>query len=152
MQQMWQIREMMALAMLAVCAYTDIKERNIYIMPLLVPCIGSVTITLIGGEDLPEFLIFPALTGALVILVIKFRQDHMGMGDGYLMATLMMMIGEIAGLYVIMCSFAISSVYAGAVLLKKKGGLKREIPYAPFVMAGFLVMLTGEALRSKQHL
>ena len=149
---MWQIREMMALSMLAVCAYTDIKERNIYVMPLLVPCIGSVAITLIGGEDLPEFLVFPAMAGALLILAVKFGQDHMGMGDGYLMAALMMMIGIIYGLYVIMCSFAISSVYAGAVLLAKKGGVKREIPFAPFVMAGFLVMLTGEVLRSRQHI
>ena len=149
---MWQIREMMALSLLAVCAYTDIKERNIYVMPLLVSGIGSVAITLIGREDLPEFLIFPALAGAFLILAVKYWQDQMGMGDGYLMATLMMMIGITCGMYVIMCSFAVSSVYAGAVLLAKKGGIKREIPFAPCVMAGFIVMLAGEVLRSKQHI
>ena len=31
MQQMWQIKEMIALAMLAICAYTDIREKNIYL-------------------------------------------------------------------------------------------------------------------------
>ena len=161
MQQVWQIKEMMALAMLAVSAYTDIRERNIYLFPLLVPCIGSAAVTVIsflgsqGPKDvsiLTEFLIFPAITGALLILAAGCMKDQMGMGDGYLMAALGMTAGTRSGLQSIICGLAAASVYAGAVLLGKKGGRRREIPFAPFVLAGYMVVLTVAALRSKQHI
>ena len=152
MQQMRQIRLMMALAMLAVSAYTDIKERNIYVMPLLIPSAGAVLITVIsafalsgneGGRVLFDHLILPVAAGALMILAAKLAKRRMGMGDGYLTASLFLLVGVRCGLFAILCGSVAASVYAGAAMLKKNKGRMR-IPFAPFVMTGFMVLLINE--------
>ena len=150
---MWQIRQMMTLAMLAVSAYTDIRERNIYIMPLLIPCTGAILITVIsffgiqGSEGygmLLDYIVFPAAIGCFLITAIKSVGGYMGIGDGYLMAAVGMMIGVRYGLYVIICGLVAASVYSVTVLIRKRGGRKPEIPFAPFVMTGFIILLINE--------
>ena len=153
MQQMWQIKEMMALAMLAVSAYTDIKEKNIYILPLIVPSVGAVAISVISyacsyGADESEILIYdillPVLSGVILIVISKTGAAHIGMGDGYLMTALGLVIGIRYNLFVICLGFLIAAVYAGAVIISGKGGRRRRIPFAPFVMTAFMLLLFNE--------
>lgn len=146
MQQMRQIREMIALAMLAISAYTDIKERNIYIMPLVISSSGAVIITLIHmaeapGDILAKDLIIPVLAGACLIAVIYAYREHIGMGDAYLLATLGLVTGLKQSLYTAAVSVMISSVYAVILLATGRYRRRSGFPFAPFVMAGFFIVL-----------
>ena len=150
---MWQIKEMMALAMLAVSAYTDIKEKNIYLMPLIVPSAGAIAISVISyvcsyGTDESEILVYdillPVFAGIILIVIAKAGIAHMGTGDGYLMAALGLVIGIRYNLFVISLGFIIASVYAGAVIISGRGRHRRRIPFAPFVMTAFVLVLFNE--------
>ena len=148
MQPVRQIREMMALVMLAISAYTDIKERSIYIIPIVVPALGAVVILLISHisvSDGGDFaividLIIPVVIGILMIPA----KAHIGVGDIYLVVSLGIVAGTIQGLTAVLAGSVMSAVYAMTVKLSGKKTIK-NIPFAPFVMAGFLFVLINNA-------
>ena len=145
MQPVRQIKEMIALAMLAVSAYTDIRERNIYLVPLAVCSLGAfaVTITEYVSSDagmMIDDLILPFLAGAVVILLSKSAKAHVGAGDGYLVASLGFLIGPLPDLIAVCAGSAAAAVYAVTVRVSGKK-TKRNLPFAPFVLAGFFFVL-----------
>ena len=154
MQQMRQIREVIALAVLAISAYTDLKERNIYTMPLIVSASGAAlmsVITLIcapAGEEcdiLLSELAGPALAGVLLIAAAARFRDHIGEGDAYLFATLCMIIGMREGFVTLMVASVAAGLYVVVhdILPVTTTGIRRNrtIPFAPFVMVGFMAVI-----------
>ncbi len=149
---MWQVREMIALFMLAICTDTDIRMRRIYLVPLLICALGGIALGVaeffgIPGYGLYELagdVLFPAATGVLIILAVRIAEDHIGMGDGYMMAALGMIIGIRSNMYVIMTACFAASLYAPLVKIKGKRRFVKSIPFAPFVMMGLMVMMINE--------
>ena len=150
---MWQMKNTIALAMLVISAYTDIKERSIYLMPLIISTTGAAAVSVVSfmcapaASDLDILMreiLLPAFAGVLVIVIVKSGYSHIGFGDGYLMASLGMMIGVKNNLYVIAAGFGAALIYVG-VLVLRKGGYRRirrkSIPFAPCMMAGYMLML-----------
>lgn len=150
---MWQIREMIALAMLAVCAYTDIKERNIYLVPLTISVSGAAMISLIsfftssageGSGVLLKEIILPALVGLMVLVLAWIYRSHLGIGDAYLIAALGIITGIRCNLYTVICGLVIAFVFALVFMIIKKGRCRKSIPFAPFVMAGYMIVIINE--------
>ena len=150
---MWQMKNVIALVMLVICAYTDIKERNIYIMPLIISTTGATAISVVSFMCAPATsdlhilmsdLLLPAFAGALMIFVARSGRAHMGQGDGYLMAALGMMIGLRSNICVIAAA-ACAALFYVILLLFKNGGYRRirrkSIPFAPFMTAGYMFVL-----------
>ena len=67
----------------------------------------------------------------------------MGIGDGYLIASLGILIGNMYNLYVIAISSVLASIYALFLVTVKKKRFGGSIPFAPFVMAGFAIVISG---------
>ena len=148
---MWQIKQMIALVMLAICTYTDIRRRSVYTVPLIVSAGGGGLITLTAFIGIPEYgicglitdLIAPMLSGAVIIAVVKRAKKYIGTGDGLLLAALGILIGNRSNLYVVAVASVAASVYAGALIIRKKKRFTGGIPFAPFVMSGFLITVAG---------
>ena len=152
MQQMKLMRQMIALFMLAICAYTDIKKKYIYLVPLVICAVGGSLIVLTAYFAIPEYtgveltndLITPALAGTVLILLAKCADRYIGSGDGYLMAALGILIGNRCNLYVAAVGSVLASGYAFVMLVRKKKRFMSSIPFAPFVMAGFVMVTAYE--------
>lgn len=148
---MRQIREIIALFVLAISAYTDIKERNIYTIPLIVSAAGTAIMSVImiigapAGEECDIFyseLAGPALVGALIISATKLFGKHMGEGDGYLLAALCMVTGIRENMLTIVLAAFTAFIYAWGYVIAGKIRRRRfnkDIPFAPFVMIGFVL-------------
>ncbi|MBR2530266.1 MAG: prepilin peptidase [Lachnospiraceae bacterium] len=145
---MREIKQMMALAALAVSAYTDIRERNIYILPLIVASTGGIVISLADfvftpcGTGMPILsydLLFPAVAGIAMILLARTGRIGVGEGDGYLLACLGMLVGVRTQMFTFAAALICGAIYSGYLLISKRGRMKTVIPFAPFVMTGFLV-------------
>ncbi|MCR5672843.1 MAG: A24 family peptidase [Lachnospiraceae bacterium] len=150
---MWQIKEMIALAMLAVSAYTDIKERNIYLLPLIVSSTAAVSISVISyicsfkGDEMEILMydiVLPIVTGIVFIVITKKGHLHMGSGDGCLLAALGLVIGIRYNLLVTAIGFMTAAVYACAVLMTRRKHRRKSIPFAPFLMTAFVLVLINE--------
>ena len=149
MQPVREIKEMIALAMLVVSAYTDIRERNIYLAPLAACTLGAVAVSITAYAATSDAgmmindLIFPALTGVIIIMLSKCAKAHVGAGDGYLVASLGLLIGLVPDIIAVCAGSAAAAVYAvSAKTLGKKR--IRNLPFAPFVLAGFFFVLIRE--------
>ena len=150
---MRQIREIIALFVLAISAYTDIKERNIYTMPLIVSAAGAVIMSVImiigapAGEECDIFyseLAGPALVGALIIFAAALFKDHIGAGDAYLLASLGFVLGVRQHLGTMIIAVFAAFIYAGGYVFI--GKVRKRIPFAPFVMIGFVFVIAGGAV------
>lgn len=144
---MREIKQMMALATLAVCAYTDIKEKSIYLMPLAVASAGAVAVTLTdffftpcgeGVHILVDDLLIPFAAGIVMILLTRLKSFRFGEGDGYMLACLGFLVGIRSDLYSFAAGLVAAALYSAILLVSKKGQMKTIIPFAPFVLTGFL--------------
>lgn len=154
---MRQIREVIALAIVVISAYTDIKERSIYTMPLVVSAAGAAVMSFImiicapAGEEcdiLLSELAGPALVGALIIFATMLFGKHMGEGDGYLLAALCMVTGIRENMLTILLAAFTAFIYAWGYVIAGKIRRRRfnkDIPFAPFVMIGFLLVIVNGA-------
>lgn len=156
MQQMRQVRELIALAMLAVSSYTDIREKCIYLFPVAICTAGAVALTVTSsffssvteaGEVLLRELFSPAATGILLIIVVKAGKAHIGEGDGYLTAALWMILGLRTGIYTVIAGLFILLAASSVILISGRRRVHRLIPFAPFILAGYLSVLIYEIYR-----
>ncbi len=144
---MQEMRQIIALFMLSICAYTDIKEKNIYIMPLIISAAGAAAMSAADALFLQNpapavnEILLPAAAGIAVILLVRMKSVHVGIGDGYMTAALGMIIGTGRCFLSVAAGLAAASLYAGAMIIAAKKRLHHRLPFAPFVMAGYMFML-----------
>ena len=130
---MREIKQMMALAALAVSAYTDIRERNIYILPLIVASTGGIVISL------ADFVFTPCGTGMPILSYDLLIPAVAGIAMILLLACLGMLVGVRTQMFTFAAALICGAIYSGFLLISKRGRMKTVIPFAPFVMTGFLV-------------
>ncbi len=147
---MWQIRQILALSMLAICAYTDIREKNIYIMPLFITGTGAVVISLVSmmtgdaGTTLNEYMILPAFAGLSAVFISYAFKRHIGTGDALLLGVLGLVTGIRTDIASFAMGFIVVSVFAAVTMMMPKKSRIRSIPFAPFVMTGYVLVIANE--------
>lgn len=145
MSEIW-IR-IILLVYLSICCYTDIKERYISLIASVLCMLGQFIILMCGG-GLYGFGIFGILPGCIFLLTARIHPE-IGTGDALMIVTLGFGLGMkiLPAIYI---SLLLTFIYGGIhyCLYKKKylqgsdGPL--EIAFAPFCLAGFLVMIIAD--------
>jgi prepilin signal peptidase PulO-like enzyme (type II secretory pathway) len=119
-------------------------------VPFLFIDLGTYSLSL---PSIPHLLAAPIISLPFVLLWYFSGGKWMGLGDGKLVWGFGWILGLSAGLTAIVLGFWIGAAWAVAILLwqafeKKTGGLsskglsmKSEIPFAPFLILGFLLVL-----------
>ncbi len=93
---------------------------------------ASIKMSLISGA---------ALAGLLMIPVLLFK--GLGLGDVKLAALIGLMTGFPQGIIALFIGIALGGLVAIILLLFKIKGWKDEMPYAPFLSLGAIVVLLG---------
>lgn len=147
------LKETIALIILAVCAYTDIKEKYIYLMPLLVGGIASFALSVMifmqdtcegAQRNMLSLMLFPIAFSIFIVMLGRLCDGMIGMGDIYLIAMLSMSIGVIRDVRTVSASVIIAGVSCFCMLIFGKAKRWSKIPFAPFLLAGFMsVMILG---------
>lgn len=132
--------------MLAYLAGVDIEKRivpNRHILLLLVlRLILFVPESLLYKGYLGSFLLSSVL-GAVLGMAVLFLgnlicRNGMGAGDMKLFGVIGFYLGPDAVLSVMLGALFLAAVYSAVKLIAKKIRLKDEIPFVPFVFAGFI--------------
>ncbi len=150
---MRQIRECIALAMLAISSYTDIREKYIYLVPMIISAAGAALMSVIYALSGPDEsaagvvtgeVIIPAAAGIVLIALSKAAREHIGAGDGYLVASLGMVIGLRSMLCAAAAGIMASLLFAAVFISGNRRHKRIFIPFAPFVLAGYMAVLIYE--------
>ena len=133
-----------------ICSYTDIREKNIYIMPLFITGTGAVIISLVSmttgdaGTTLNEYLMLPAFAGLSAVLSSYVFKRHIGTGDALLLGVLGLVTGIRTDIASFAAGFIVVSIFAAVTLMMPQKLRIRSIPFAPFVMTGYVMVLVNE--------
>lgn len=121
---------------LIICSYVDIRQRKvekriagIYAAAVLAGRLAE------GGTGLVA--LFTGLVPGILFLFLSFvTRQGIGYGDSILILLLGASVGIEAELEILLLAFALSGIWAVALLFRKKGNVQQEFPFVPFLLAG----------------
>ena len=135
--------EIIILILLLYSAYTDIRSREIMMLPVYI-CILIAIIGVIAKGDVSLMSFLGAIPGLIMLLVSHITKGALGDGDAYLILAVGLLIGLRNVTLMLMIGSTMAFVYSLFLLSIKKAGKKKTICYAPFILSGFIgVMIIG---------
>lgn len=113
----------------------DMKSKQIWI-PLPIGVIAA-EIFCQGrkGEIQIKELILILMLVVILAVISRITKEALGMGDVWMIGSILVVLGVIDGLESIYISFVLAGIYGGLLWLKKRNR-KTEIPFVPFLLAG----------------
>lgn len=131
-------------AVLLICAYTDIRKREIYKNVIGVHLAAALLLHLITEKGAFLAAAAGALPGVLCLAVSFLTGQEIGYGDAFLIMSCGFSLGLYKGMIILYAAFLCVGLWALGMVLSGKGKRKTEIPFAPFMLAGAILQGLGE--------
>lgn len=122
---------------LGINTWTDIRKKEICVPVLCIFLAGGIFFRISGGTFWTEGLISMGI-GALAAVISVLTRGEVGFGDGLLILAMgsVLKSGELLG--ILFAALLLCGIYSGLQLLVFKKKRDTEIPFAPFLLAGYL--------------
>lgn len=141
---MWTIDRVVCLVILLILTLIDIREHKVPVRILVVSGIGVIVYHLIGRE-LPFILLAGGIAiGVLFLLIGKVTDESIGYGDGLGIMILGAYLGTWKLVEVLVGAFLILGICSILVLWIKKLSRGITLPFFPFLMSGYILVLLTE--------
>lgn len=135
------IRFAFVLIVLVIEAITDFKKKEVNIVfPVFLAAAATVMLFFTKDISLINSIIGIA-EGVLLILISLLTKGEIGMGDGILLAACGLMLGGKDNLIMFFFACFSSAIVSALIMLIKKADKKTKIPFVPFMIPGFLIMV-----------
>ena len=125
---------------LALLAYEDIRTGKLNVIVIAACGASGLILRLLSGAAVPDIILGTASGILLLILAFASRQA-VGYGDGLLFAASGIYLGLIRNIIFLLLTMllgAVASIILLATGIKKKN---ESIPFAPFMLAGYVLMM-----------
>ena len=141
--------------MLAICCYTDLKERGInrkIMFVFLLLSVGFMTGTYLWGSRIDalnkyliyeiriENIIFALIPGAILFIVSFLSREAIGRGDVYVVCLLGLMVGFERVFTMLFISMLACAVFGIIYMIIKGKGRKETLPYMPFLCLAYVIL------------
>ena len=118
-------------------SWTDIRKKEISLVSVVV-CMGyGIAAAVFRGELSLEYFA-SAAPGCLLIALSFLSAGAVGMGDGLILLSLGTLLSWEKVLAVLLAGSLCSSVYGAILLLFRRDMKKQQIPFVPFLFAGYI--------------
>lgn len=134
-------RFVFVLIVLIIEAVTDLKKQEINIPVSGIMAAAAIPIYFFAKDISVLNSIIGIAEGLLLILISVMTKGQIGMGDGILLAACGLMLGGKDNFIMFFFACLFSAVVSGLIMLVKKADKKTKIPFVPFMIPGFLVMV-----------
>lgn len=115
----------------------DIETRQVWIVPpVLLMAVGILWNVWQKGISVTDLLLVVVTVLGLGIVSVASR-EALGMGDVWLIGSILGVQGILPGLESIVIAFVLSGIYGGIQFLRYRTG-KKSFPMAPFLLAGIV--------------
>lgn len=116
----------------------DIRSKHVLVwMPLLAGIIG-VGYSIIGGNFRISEVGASLVVVFILFMISKLTKEALGMGDIWVIGSILITMGFVEGIKIIFLAFLLAGTYGGTLMLVKKCGGKKRIPFIPFLFLGFI--------------
>lgn len=124
---------------LGICALTDIRTRHISVLLSMVAALSGIGLAIYSGCA-PQEVLLSVLPGLLLMALSLLSCGSVGLGDGIVAAVAGVFLGPEKLLWTWLAGSFFAAAAAGILLIRTRKG-KNEIPYVPFLLAGYFAML-----------
>ena len=131
------IKEVCILAFLGVNSWIDIRKKQISLLITVMFAGCGIIWTIYTNSAALDFLLC-AGTGLGFVGISILTDGSVGMGDGWLIMALGTMMSSAEFFTMLFVGMLCSAVYAGILLVIYRGKGRMEIPFVPFLLAGYL--------------
>lgn len=127
--------------MLVLYAVEDIWKKRISVRYLWIFGAAGIAINLFQKSiSVPDMLLGVAVGVALVVVSLLTR-GSIGLGDGFLLMTAGVFLGGSSVLELLFISLLYAALVSLGMLAFRRWKRKREIPFVPFLLLGYLTMM-----------
>lgn len=134
---MYEIEQIGGIIFLAICTYYDMKTRMIPVWLLISGGVGAIMVRIMLQEN-GWIYIAGILLGVTFLLVSKVTKEAIGYGDSALILILGVLIGLWQMLLVLVIALLSAAVFSMFVLVLKRMSRKKQFPFVPFLLWGFI--------------
>lgn len=135
-----QIRSVLALFLLSICTWQDLKDKSIY-LPIPLGWASAALILTWACRDMSAFFVLTGiLTGAGMVVLSHVSHGEIGSGDGWVLCACGACLGFRQTLILLMTALFFSMAYCAFMLLIGRKKRHDTVPFIPFLMAAFMCM------------
>jgi leader peptidase (prepilin peptidase)/N-methyltransferase len=131
-----------AVAILTVASFVDVQKK---VIPNTLIIIGSVIgiVMLFLNTEIAYISVLAAVVviGGIFLIISFVTEGSFGMGDVKLIACLALFVGLEKLIGTLFVSFIASGFIGLIFLIRSKKNAKKELPFAPFLLLGLIVIL-----------
>ena len=122
----------------------DIRTRKIPDWLLIPGSILAAAYCILAGNVPIELYIAGLLAGVGFLMVSKFTKEALGYGDSWILCITGTYLGIWKLIEMLLAAWLLLAIAAMVCLTWKKWSRKAALPLAPFLTAGYVIMVIGE--------
>ena len=131
----------MLLAVLAVSAYRDWREKQIYLyLPIGALILGLIW-HLVCRERALEDMLLGAVVGLVMMIIGKVTGEAIGIGDGMMLVVSGIFLGFWGNMCLLMTALLLVGCVALFLIVIGKKGKDYRLPFLPFLLVAYLLQL-----------
>ncbi len=119
----------------------DLWKKEVHSLAVLLLGMAGAVLSFLGGDWVDWSVIVRFLPGALTLLLACFTGESIGYGDGLVLLCLGCFLPVLEILNLCMMAITMAGLFALFLLTVRKKGKKTPIPFVPFLLAGYVVLL-----------
>lgn len=131
------MEELCTLAFLGVNAWLDIKKKEISLVTVGLFAAAGILWSLQCGRSLIQEAVTLG-TGMAFLVLSLFTRGAVGMGDAWILMALGVMLGTEAFFWTLCTGMLLAGAWSLILLAVLKKGRHTEVPFVPFLLAGYV--------------
>jgi leader peptidase (prepilin peptidase)/N-methyltransferase len=129
---------------LFLCSIQDIKSKKIHIYLIGLGFVACLSISFVFHDAVFWERAVGAIPGLFMLALNPITRGQIGIGDGLIVLILGVCLGFGLTASILLLGLFASAFFSAILLIVKKAGRKKTIPFIPFLFLGFLgVLITG---------
>lgn len=129
-------QDIVTVTALIICSYVDIRYRKVEKRIAGIYAAAVLAGRLAEGGNGMAALLTGLVPGILFLFLSFVTRQGIGYGDSVLILILGASAGIEAELEILLLAFALSGIWAVVLFFRKRGNVRQEFPFVPFLLAG----------------